>query len=109
MRNNDMSAALVAEGSVLFADIDEALAEVFAKAQRLVEIYEAGISEGMTHGLAAKELVWEARQIPGDVAALAAKFARLHTAGQKIAAKNGEDTGSLTRIGGIVAPMGGTR
>lgn len=104
---------IVTAGVSAQALVDKHLAAAYKAAGKLVKVTEAGVSQGMVQGIAAKVIIGDARAAQGDIARVAATFGRLHQAQTTAAIEAGSDLGSVTTAGGItiggVGTLGGTR
>lgn len=104
---------IVEAGVAAQALVDKHLALAYKAAGRLVKVTEAGVTQGMVQGIAAKKIIADARSGQGAIAAVAAHFATLHQAQTTASIAAGADLGSVTTAGGItiggVSTMGGGR
>lgn len=93
---------LVSKGVKEQAMIDSLLAKAHKQAGALVKTTEEAIRRGWVQGIAAKQVLADARAAQGQVAAAAGDFAKLHRVQTDILIANGNDLGSVTTAGGIV-------
>lgn len=104
---------VVNAGVAAQALIDKHLAAAYKAAAKLTKVTEAGVSLGMVQGIAAKQIIGDARSAQGQIAAVASAFATLHQAQTAASVAAGADLGSVTTAGGItiggVSVMGGGR
>ena len=92
------------------ADIDKYLTKAYRAAQRLANITEDGVELGMvTKAIAAKQIIAEARAIPGLIAQVASAAANLHAKQTKICQDAGVDVVPPASVGGITIQGGGDR
>lgn len=104
---------IVNNGVVAQAAIDKYLTLAYKAAGKLVKVTEAGVSQGMVTGIAAKKIIADARAGQGAIAHVAGHFAQLHLAQTEASKLAGADLGSVTTAGGVtiggVSTMGGGR
>jgi len=92
------------------ADIDKYLTKAYLASQRLASITEDGVELGMvTKAIAAKQIIAEARAIPGLVAKAANAAADLHAKQTKICQDAGVDVIPPSSVGGVSILGGGDR
>ena len=93
--------------------LDKHLARAYAVGVHLVQVTERGVEEGMIQGIAAKQVIADARAALGLVAVAAAAYAKLHQVQTDACVADEVDLGSVTTAGGVViggvSVMGGGR
>ena len=100
----------VAAGVAAQADIDKHLTKAYRAAQRLASITEDGVELGMVvKAIAAKQIIAEARELPGMIASAASAAANLHAKQTKICQDAGFDIAPPATAGGISILGGGDR
>ena len=97
---------IVQRGVEAHALIDKHLARAFKAAEKYAGVVENAITAGMFQGraLVAKEMLADARSLPGEIAAAARHAAHLHRSGTDVAIANDVDLGTVTSVGGVELP-----
>jgi hypothetical protein len=104
---------IVTAGVAAQASIDKYLTLAYKAAKRLTAVTERGVEEGMVQGIAAKQIIADARAAQGAIAGVAGQFAALHQVQTAACVAADADLGSITTAGGVtiggVSPLGGAR
>lgn len=101
---------VVAAGVQHQANLDKYLTKAYNSAIALVNVTEKGVELGMLNkAIAAKQIISEAREVPGIIARAASAAANLHAKQTKICQDNGVDTPAPGSAGGVTIQGGGGR